>query len=425
MALFFFDMAASILQALLFTYTLSYCEEETEKCTRLRMFIITVAFFINGQIFTSVFGSSWGMSIFMTHIVGLLITIVFYRKNILNGVISYTIIYSIIILLSIVFGSLIFEYIKGIFPVEYIIYETIFLIYVPQTMLLLLCFKYIDKIEQVHKLIINEGFFVISIIVSFFLDFILTFYLITLGQKSQLLKNIIYIVFFVFLIILLIYFWKVHQKSQQIYKLNEALEVKNGELRKIKHDYGAQISYLYGLCLMDRFDDLKKSLKGIINNNDSVPTAVEVTRNEESLLSLALKPAIEKGIHVIIEEKCDFSLISMSEMEFFRVVSNIVNNAIKAMNGEGIIIAKSYEYLGNIIIKIENNGPKIEEYHLKDIFKVGFTTKNNVDNSHGFGLSIVKELVEQYNGKVLVKSTDATTEFKIVLPINNIKYDRI
>ena len=106
-------------------------------------------------------------------------------------------------------------------------------------------------------------------------------------------------------------------------------------------------------------------------------------------------------------------------MEFYRVISNIVNNAIKAMNGQGIIIAKSYEYLGNAVIKIENNGPKIEEHHLKDIFKVGFTTKDNIDKSHGYGLSIVKDLVESNNGKIYVKSTDTATEFKIVLPIKN------
>ena len=128
---------------------------------------------------------------------------------------------------------------------------------------------------------------------------------------------------------------EIHQKSEQIYKLNKALEIKNSELSKIKHDYGAQISYLYGLCLMERFDDLKKSLKDIINNNESIPTAVEISENQESLLSLALKPAIDKGIHVIIEEKCDFNLIKMNEMEFYRVISNIVNNAIKAMNGKG------------------------------------------------------------------------------------------
>lgn len=144
----------------------------------------------------------------------------------------------------------------------------------------------------------------------------------------------------VFLAFIIKYFANIKKKSDQIFKLNEALEEKNSELRKIKHDYGAQISYLYGLCLMERFDDLKKSLKDIINKNDSTPTAVEVSENRNSILSLALKPAIDMGIHVIIEENCDFSVVSITEMEFYRIISNIVNNAIKAMNGKGIIIAR-------------------------------------------------------------------------------------
>ena len=184
---------------------------------------------------------------------------------------------------------MIFEYVRGIFPIEYINYEKIFIIYIPQWILLFLCFKYMNKIKQIHKLIINEGFSTIFLIMSFFLDFILTFYLITLGEKSQLIKNIIYIVFFLFLIVILIYFWKIHQKSEQIYKLNEALEIKNSELSKIKHDYGAQISYLYGLCLMERFDDLKKSLKDIINNNESTPTAVEISENQEFIIITCFK----------------------------------------------------------------------------------------------------------------------------------------
>ena len=52
---------------------------------------------------------------------------------------------------------------------------------------------------------------------------------------------------------------------------------------------------------------------------------------------------------------------------------------------------------------------------------MGFTTKNNTDKSHGYGLSIVKELIESYSGKIYVKSTDTATEFKIILPIKNEK----
>jgi len=417
LGLIIIDIINSVLQSIILAYTTMYCVDKKEKIDKIKLFGIISLFIFISNFFTGTFGENFAMCVFSTHLLSLCIVILFYNKNIIRSVTAFTIMYSIFELYSIIFGNLIFEYVKGIMPLDYINYAIIFIIYIPEWILIYICFKYITKIKQVYKIIIYERFSTIIIIMSFILDFIITFYLISVQEKSQLIKNIIYIIFFLFFIVISVYFWKVNKKSEQIYKLNEALEVKNSELRKIKHDYGAQISYLYGLCLMERFDDLKKSLKDIINNNESTSTAVEINSNENSLLALALKPAIDKGIHVIIEDKCDFRLINMSEMEFYRVISNIVNNAIKAMKSQGIIIAKSYEYLGNAVIKIENNGPKIEEHCLTDIFEMGFTTKENTDKSHGYGLSIVKDLIESSNGKIHVKSTDTATEFKIVLPI--------
>ena len=417
LALIIIDGINSILQSLIFAYVLIYCVDKNQRIDKMKLFFMTLMFTLIGTLFTGTFGDNPGISIFLTHILALGLVALLYKKNIINALTAHTIIYCVIGIYSIIFGNIIFAYVKELLPIKYISYEEIFIIYVPECILIFFCFIYIKKIEQVYKSIVNEGLIIYLLIMSFAMDFTITFYLLTVGYESQLMKNIIYIMFFIFFVVVLLYFRKIQYKSEQILKLNKALEIKNSEPSKIKHDYGAQISYLYGLCLMGRFDDLKTSLKNIINNNESIPTAVEVNKNQNSLLSLALKPAIDKGIHVIIEEKCDFALINMNEMEFYRVISNIVNNAIKAMEGQGIIIAKSYEYLGNAVIKIENNGPRIEENYLTDIFKVGFTTKDDTDKSHGYGLSIVKDLVESYSGKIHVKSTDTVTEFKIVLPI--------
>jgi len=411
------DMIAWILKSMAFTYTISYCTSSDKRIEKIKIVLMTIMFILIRYFFSQTFKSSFEITIFATHLSILGVVVAFYGKNIVNALASYTIIYSILQMYTIIVGNLIFEYINKILPKEYIKQEIFFIIYVPQLLVLFICFKYRDKIKQIYKTIVYEGLFISSLIISFVLDFIVVFYLVTLGRENQLLRNIIYLMFFMFFIGILMYFWKVNRKSKQIYKLNEALEIKNDELRKIKHDYGAQISYLYGLCLMDRFDDLKKSLKDIINNNEATPTAVEVNKNENSLLSIALKPAIDKGIHVIIEEKCELALINMNEMDLYRIISNIANNAINVMNGEGIIIVKAYEYLDSVVIKIENDGPKIEENNLLNIFNAGFTTKENIDDSHGYGLYIVKELVERHNGKINVKSTDTATEFKIVLPI--------
>ncbi len=415
MALLLVDILNSMVQAIIFSYSTECCIKS--KVNKLKLVLMTIILFSINSSFTSMFGNL-SVCVFITHIASLIATTIVYKNDRLKALIPFTIIYCLISINAIIFSNLFLGIVKLLISSEYTDIAQILTIYAPQFLLAYVCIRYMDKIIRLYKSIIIEKInMIVIIVISFCLDFVLAFYLIIYNDESKLLKNIIITILCAFLMFIIKYFGNIRKKSDQIFKLNQALEEKNSELRKIKHDYGAQISYLYGLCLMDRFDDLKKSLKDIINKNESTPTAVQVTENRNSLLALALKPAIDTGIHVIIEENCDFSLISMNEMEFYRVISNIVSNAIKAMNGKGIIIAKSYEYLDNVIIKIQNNGPKIPDHHLKEIFKSGFTTKQNSDQNHGYGLSIVKDLVEKYDGKVFAKSTDTITEFKLVLPI--------
>ena len=423
MAILAVDIIISIIQAIMFSYSIECCLKKENKINKLKVILISIGLFAINSIFTSIWGNL-SVFVFIIHIASLITIIIIYRNDKLRAIIPYTLMYCYLGAYLIVASNVFFGFIKNLVSINYIDIAQILTLYIPQILLMYLWTRYIDKFIQLYKLIVSERIdMIVIIIISFCLDFVAAFYLIIYNDEAKLLKNIIITILCIFLIVITKYFRQIKQKSNQIFEMNEALEIKNNELRKIKHDYGAQISYLYGLCLMERFDDLKKALKDIINNNESIPTAVEVNKNENSILSIALKPAIDKGIHVIIDDKCDFDLINMNEMEFYRVISNIVNNAIKAINGKGIIIAKTYEYLGNVVIKIENNGPKIEEHHLTNIFKMGFTTKDNTDKSHGYGLSIVKDLVESNNGKIHVKSTDTATEFKIILPINKLQND--
>ncbi|MBE6047129.1 MAG: ATP-binding protein [Clostridium sp.] len=70
------------------------------------------------------------------------------------------------------------------------------------------------------------------------------------------------------------------------------------------------------------------------------------------------------------------------------------------------------------MILIQNDGPQIPKDALLNIFKTGFTTKDNTEKGHGFGLSIVKELVEKYDGQISVASSKELTEFRIVFKCN-------
>lgn len=417
MALIIIDTITSILLSIAFVYTISNSIDRKGEVNRKKIFVMTLLFFAINEILIGIFATKWVMSIFLIHVLYLTIITILCKEKIHNIVVAYTISYLIFIMYFYIFQNLNPEYIVRENFIKGIISRKFLACYVIKLIFILIYFQYIEKIKKANKFINYEKVSIILILVSFMSDFILTSCLFNYGKGDLLIGNIICVISLVFFMVALVYFWKVYQKSEQIYRLNEALEIKNNELRKIKHDYGAQISYLYGLCLMKRFDDLKKSLRDIINNNEVTPTAVEVSPNDKSVLSKALKPAIDMGIHVIIEEMCEYSFIDLTQMEFYKVLLDIVNNAIKAMNGEGIIIAKSYEYLGNAVIKIENNRSKVHEIDFDKVLKFKFLSTESDDDSNGYGLGISRELIERCNGKISVKSRETAIEFKITLPI--------
>ena len=93
------------------------------------------------------------------------------------------------------------------------------------------------------------------------------------------------------------------------------------------------------------------------------------------------------------------------------VFTNIITNAIQAMNEKGEIKLKIYDDAEAVLIKIEDTGPGIISSQMEKIFEPLYTTK---DTGTGLGLSICKNIVEQHGGTIEVSSPP--TIFTISLP---------
>ncbi|WP_207708329.1 sensor histidine kinase, partial [Clostridium neonatale] len=378
--------------------------------------LITILIFFISFYFTSKFGNL-SLCVLITHLLTILAVALIYKSRKKESIVAFSIAYCFLSLIIIIFSNIYFGFLKERVVESQQEIAQIITIYLTQITFITIFLKNIVKVKELYNQIISESRNVILLITtSFIVDIVVASKVIIYNNESKLLKNVVVLILCIYLIVMISYFARIKQRADEIFELNMVLDEKNKELRKIKHDYGAQISYLYGLHLMNRFDDLGIALKKIINNNDSISSAVEINKNNNVLLSLAMQPAIDKGIHVIIKDKCSLKKVDMTEMELYRIICNIVNNAVRAMDGQGIITAEIYEQIKNVVIKIENDGPKIPEEDLENIFNAGFTSKDNKNGNHGFGLSIVKELVESYRGNISVRSSDKSTEFKIVLP---------
>ena len=108
-------------------------------------------------------------------------------------------------------------------------------------------------------------------------------------------------------------------------------------------------------------------------------------------------------------------ITQVDKIKLYSLFSNLITNAIQAMDNKGIITIRiSEKSKNNIIIEIENDGPQIPEENVKKIFEPLFTTKQI---GTGLGLASCKNTIEQHHGTISVANNPVT--FTIMLPKTN------
>jgi signal transduction histidine kinase len=119
----------------------------------------------------------------------------------------------------------------------------------------------------------------------------------------------------------------------------------------------------------------------------------------------------------------DLQRVVVSKGEMLQVFSNVIANAVDAMQHGGALKISTRKLTGptgdGIQTVIRDNGTGIQQEHLEKIFEPFFTTKGNLGT--GIGLWVVRQLVERRGGQISVaSSTDpgkSGTTITIVIPL--------
>lgn len=416
MTLIIADIINTILQSFIFVFIPNYCIKSIYRKGKKDVILYTFILCTIIQTTTIIMGNSSLGAIFV-HMVLLILGSIMFKKDSVGAIIAFNIIQLCIVLNVIICTTIFFGLIINNIPQKYTQIATILSIYFPQYIMVYFLLHYRIKVYELYRSVRSKNFSIfLLIIITIATDFIMFFYRISYELEPPVFNEIVFSLLGIFILSTTIYFIKIENKSKEINELNKCLEKKINELKKVKHDYGSQLSYLYGLYLMGKYEKLGDSLKKIINGYNDILLESETINNSNSSISYIVNGIDHRGINVIINEQIDFNNINMIEVDFQRVLSNILRNAITAMNGTGIIEIETYCSLDFNIIKIKNDGPKIKEDIIDKIFQTGFSTKENKNKDNGFGLSIVKELVEKNNGVIEVESNDEFTEFIIKTP---------
>jgi len=173
----------------------------------------------------------------------------------------------------------------------------------------------------------------------------------------------------------------------------------------------------YSETLIQQIDTMS-SVASAFSNFASMPAQQNETLNVVDVVELTMDIFNEEYIHFKAEQEEIISKIDRTQL--VRIITNLVKNAIQAIpeNQENKAVCVNIKKASNnVIITIADNGIGIDTQNFNHIFEPKFTTKSS---GMGLGLSIIKSIIENYNGTITFESQKGKgTTFKVSLPVIN------
>ncbi|HBC32191.1 MAG TPA: hypothetical protein DC024_13240 [Clostridiales bacterium] len=194
--------------------------------------------------------------------------------------------------------------------------------------------------------------------------------------------------------------------------VNAALE----EIRILRHDMRGELALIHGYNELNKKDKIRAHIEKRLHEMDvQLIPQIDSENIITSFLNFKIKEAESKNINVDLTSKINDEEIYIDKGDICRVINNIMNNAIEALQDCDTKSMKLFIGIagGYLIIKSENpyKGSLLTEG------KKIITIKKD-KAKHGYGLKSINNIAERYNGFMSILYED--NKFKIDVEMLNI-----
>ena len=143
---------------------------------------------------------------------------------------------------------------------------------------------------------------------------------------------------------------------------------------------------------------------------------VDVTEGLESTLVM-LGHRLRDGVAVVREYSADVPRIDANASELNQVWTNLIDNAVDAMDGTGTLRVAARAAGDDVIIEIGDTGPGMPPEVAARAFEAFYTTKD-VGKGTGLGLDIAQRIVvERHGGTISIDSRPGETVLCVRIPV--------
>lgn len=136
------------------------------------------------------------------------------------------------------------------------------------------------------------------------------------------------------------------------------------------------------------------------------------------------------GIQIRTDLDPGLKHITASKISMFKLMMNLVINAVEAVDGNGQIAISTknlrlygalsgYDQIEKgayVVLTVSDNGPGISPDHLERIFEPFYSTKIMGKSGTGLGLTIVWNIIQDHQGHINIASNEQGTRFECFFP---------
>jgi len=163
-----------------------------------------------------------------------------------------------------------------------------------------------------------------------------------------------------------------------------------------------------------KISDLVREIKEYSYMDQAPVQDVDIKKGLENTLAI-MGHKLKKGIVVKRDYHATPLLVNSYGSELNQVWTNIIDNAIDAMHGQGELRIKTCADQDTVLVEIGDSGPGIPPEIRSRIFEPFFTTKG-VGEGTGLGLDTTLRIVRKHHGSINVVSKPGDTRFQVRLP---------
>lgn len=208
---------------------------------------------------------------------------------------------------------------------------------------------------------------------------------------------------------------EVRRKAEELTLMTQLTD----SLRAQSHEFMNKLHTISGLIQLNQTDQALEYISATAETRkDVINTLTKKIKNSSiaGLLLVKYNKAMEDKIYVEIDEFSELQEIPVSPFtdDLCSIIGNLFDNATDELRGRdsGEIFCGIYESGGVIRIILGDNGRGIPENMKDAVFEKGVSSKGE---SRGFGLFIIKQLIDKLEGSVSVKNENGTV-FDIKIP---------